>query len=80
MRLEWIYEKESDVYIAASNVVPYRFYIIEEGAWWHMRVTQALGIVPNQGKNLPCDDFTEAKQLANDYEQARLDGVGVDEI
>ena len=56
MKLEWIYDEENEVLIAASNVVPYRHYIIEDGAWWHLRVTQALGLVPDQGKNIPCDD------------------------
>ena len=80
MKLEWIYDKENEVLIAQSNTVPYRHYIIEDGAWWHLRVTQALGLVPNQGKNIACDELAEAKQLANGYEQARLEGAGVDEI
>ena len=80
MKLEWVYDEENEVLIAQSNTVPYRHYIIEDGAWWHLRITQALGLVPNQGKNMPCYDAAEAKQLANDYEQARLEGVGADEI
>jgi len=80
MELEWIYDEENEVLIAQSNAVAYRHYIIEDGAWWHLRITQALGLVPNQGKNITCYELSEAKQLANDYEQARLQGVGVDEI
>ena len=78
--LEFVWDEVNEVLIAQSNTVPYRHYIIEDGAWWHLRITQALGLVPNQGKNMPCDDLAEAKQLANDYEQARLEGAGVDEI
>ena len=80
MKLEWVYDEENEVLIAQSNTVPYRHYIIEDGAWWHLRITQALGLVPNQGKNMPCYDAAEAKQLADDYEQARLEGVGAAEI
>ena len=78
--LEFVWDEENEVLIAQSNVVPYRHYIIEDGAWWHLRITQALGLVPNQGKPITCYELAEAKQLANDYEQARLDGVGADEI
>ena len=80
MALEFAWNEENEVLIAQSNVVPYRHYIIEDGAWWHLRITQALGLVPNQGKPITCYELSEAKQLANDYEQARLDGVGADEI
>ena len=80
MTLEFVWNEENEVLIAQSNTVPYRHYIIEDGACWRLRITQALGLVPNQGRSITCYELSEAKQLANDYEQARLDGVGVDEI
>ena len=79
MRLEWVYDKENGLLVAESNVVPYRHYFIEDGAWWYLRCTQAVGIVPNQGMNMRCDSLADSIQRAEAYEEARLEGVGIDD-